>query len=335
MSDLVSGTELSMKPTVSVVMSTFERPDFLRRAVESVIAQSLTDWELIVVDDHSPTDPSDLIRAFDDPRIRLHRQTQNVGIARNVTTGMKLARGMYLTNLHDDDLIDPTFLKRMISALTSHPDCVLAFADHRVINDDDSVNFYETVKRSTVEGRAQLPGGLYSDFVELAILKRTIFLGLGSVWKAGVVDWDDVANAGDHWDNFSLYLLSCEGSPALFIPEQLAAWRYHSGSNTLQTSGRDGQEVKLRTGLSRVYCYSRYRSDRKISSLWPAIEKEVAAGWASVAIAQLRSGLTNEARFSSRASLRSAYSSRAIVCLVGSYAPTRIRRRIARIERSR
>ena len=72
-----------VSPRVSVIMPTFKQARFVRRAIDSLLVQSMTDWELIVVDDGSPDDTSDVLVPFlEDPRIRSIRFQANEGLGR-------------------------------------------------------------------------------------------------------------------------------------------------------------------------------------------------------------------------------------------------------------
>jgi glycosyltransferase involved in cell wall biosynthesis len=90
-------------PLLSVIVPTYSRPDFLAAAIQSVLAQTVEDFECIVVDDASP-EPA---RVPSDPRIRLVRRVENGGPAVARNTGLRLARGRYITFLDDDDLYTP------------------------------------------------------------------------------------------------------------------------------------------------------------------------------------------------------------------------------------
>lgn len=113
-------------PLVSVVMPTYNRSTWLRRAVASVLAQTFTDFELIVVDDCSTDDTEETVGGFQDERIRYVRLSINTGgcaIPRNI--GFELARGKYLASLDDDYLWDKDKLQRQVDFLDAHPDHVL------------------------------------------------------------------------------------------------------------------------------------------------------------------------------------------------------------------
>jgi glycosyltransferase involved in cell wall biosynthesis len=107
-------------PEVSIVLPTFNRVDVIGRAVSSVLKQSFSDWELIVVDDGS-TDGTRARLDGLDPRIRyIEQSNQGVYAARN--TGLKAAHGRFITFLDSDDEWLPHFLALTTAFLRAHPD---------------------------------------------------------------------------------------------------------------------------------------------------------------------------------------------------------------------
>ena len=110
-------------PTVSVVIPTYERREYVRRAVASVLAQTFADFELIVVDDGS-TDGTDLALHDVDPRLRYHRQ-ENRGSAAARNAGIALARGEVVTFLDSDNRWRPNHLAVVTEALARFPEAVL------------------------------------------------------------------------------------------------------------------------------------------------------------------------------------------------------------------
>lgn len=94
-------------PLVSVVMPVFNVAAFVAQAVESVLAQSFKDFELIVVDDCSPDNSIAIVEAFNDPRIRIVRHTKNRGLAGARNSGIRTAKGEYIAFLDSDDTWAP------------------------------------------------------------------------------------------------------------------------------------------------------------------------------------------------------------------------------------
>src|SRR5438128_1953439 len=110
----MTGDSLESCPLVSVVLTTFNRAAILPATLDCIVAQSLSNFELIVCDDASPDSTSDVVRSFmtRDQRIKYHRNDRNCGMPGNLNTGIRLAKGKYVANLHDGDLYDPTLLEK-------------------------------------------------------------------------------------------------------------------------------------------------------------------------------------------------------------------------------
>ena len=99
-------------PTVSVCIRAFERPDGLRRAIASALAQEFTDLEVVVSDDSGRL--RHVADSFDDPRVRYHANPAPAGSLANIRTALGLARGQFLALLDDDDYWLPGFLSEVL-----------------------------------------------------------------------------------------------------------------------------------------------------------------------------------------------------------------------------
>src|SRR5258708_14026762 len=110
-----------LTPKVTVAIPTFNRYELLLRAIDSVVRQSFTDFELLIVDNASTDETRNLARASNDARVRYVRNSENLGIIGNWNRSIDLACGEYILIFHDDDLMHPTFLQRSIAALDEHP----------------------------------------------------------------------------------------------------------------------------------------------------------------------------------------------------------------------
>ncbi|HEX6100126.1 MAG TPA: glycosyltransferase [Thermoanaerobaculia bacterium] len=109
-------------PRVSVLMAVHNEERFLGAAIESILAQTFTDFELVLVDDAS-TDRSYAIAAsYRDPRIRLVTNPQNLGQTRSLNRGLALCRGEYVARLDGNDLAFPERLAKQVAWLDTHPD---------------------------------------------------------------------------------------------------------------------------------------------------------------------------------------------------------------------
>ncbi|PTU32923.1 glycosyltransferase family 2 protein [Stenotrophobium rhamnosiphilum] len=117
---------MSTMPKVSVIIPTFNRAHILGRAIASVLGQTYSDLELIVVDDGSSDGTAALIQTFPDPRLRYVQQPRNLGVSAARNRGIAEARGEWLAFLDSDDLWLPQKLDRQFAAL-SGVDCVASY----------------------------------------------------------------------------------------------------------------------------------------------------------------------------------------------------------------
>ena len=112
-------------PTVSVLMTTWNGAAFIAEAIASVLAQSFTDFELIVVDDGSTDETGQVLAGIGDRRLRVLRQAMNGGVVAARNVGFAAARGRYVAALDHDDLSHPQRLARQVAYLEAHTRVVL------------------------------------------------------------------------------------------------------------------------------------------------------------------------------------------------------------------
>lgn len=114
---------INVYPTVSVILPTYNRAHVVGRAIRSVLEQTYEDFELIVVDDGSTDGTEEVVRSFDDPRIRYIRHAQNRGGAAARNTGIRAARGEYIAFQDSDDEWLPEKLEKQMRIFeNSSPD---------------------------------------------------------------------------------------------------------------------------------------------------------------------------------------------------------------------
>ncbi|MBN8547698.1 MAG: glycosyltransferase [Deltaproteobacteria bacterium] len=124
----------SSKPLVSVIIPCYKQAHFLRDAVGSVVAQTYTEWECIIVNDGSPDDTSavarELIREFSGKNIQLIEK-HNEGLAEARNTGISVAKGEWILPLDSDDKFDPTYMEKAVHEVLAHPDTNIVSANLR------------------------------------------------------------------------------------------------------------------------------------------------------------------------------------------------------------
>ena len=120
------------KPRVSVLMPTFQQSAFLRRALESLCAQTLADWELVIVDDGSTDDTHAVLQPYlVDQRIRYQRLDSNQGLGAALNHALDLARADLIAYLPSDDVYYPEHLAQLAARLADDPSIALAYGGVR------------------------------------------------------------------------------------------------------------------------------------------------------------------------------------------------------------
>ena len=112
----------SQNPKVTVFIPVYNREQYVGEAIESILAQTFSNFEILLVDDGSTDSSVDMIRSFSDPRIRLVCNEKNLGIPKTRNRGVELARGEYMAMLDSDDRAYPHRLEKQIAFLDSHPE---------------------------------------------------------------------------------------------------------------------------------------------------------------------------------------------------------------------
>lgn len=133
------------KPTVSVIIPTYNRAHLIGRSIQSVLDQTYRDFEIIVVDDGSSDNTEEVITGFIDARIRYvrHQQNKGAGAARN--TGIKLAKGKYIAFQDSDDEWLPTKLEIQIKAFDIvSPDVGVIYTDMLQIKKDGAKEYWHS-----------------------------------------------------------------------------------------------------------------------------------------------------------------------------------------------
>ena len=111
-------------PMVSVVMAVKNGGQIMREAIDSILNQTFTDFEFIIINDGSTDETLEVLAEYSDPRIQVYSQ-ENQGVARSANRGIALARGFYIARQDHDDISLPTRLEKQVAYLDAHPECGL------------------------------------------------------------------------------------------------------------------------------------------------------------------------------------------------------------------
>jgi glycosyltransferase involved in cell wall biosynthesis len=221
-------------PKMSVLLPTYNGAAFLSDTLESILAQTDPDFELIVLDDHSLDSTPDIVRAFKDPRIRLHVNAVNLGLPTNINIGLAMARGVYIARIDHDDLAVPDRLRLQSAFLDENPEVVILGGQLEHFQDSTGI--------------AEFP-------LEDAGIKARLLHG--GNWMANTTTMFRLDFVRCHWLCFdpNLYtnddlgfIFDCMSVGGRFanLPEVLTRYRIHPGMTSMNMAYERYVETKLR-----------------------------------------------------------------------------------------
>ena len=221
-------------PKVSIVMTNYNGEKFIREAIQSVLSQTCTDWELIIVDDCSTDSSLSVAEEFHDPRIRIIRCEANgqVSMAHNV--GNKAAAGEYIATLDNDDLWAPEKLEKQIQYLEEHPNTDLCFTLANFI--DESGN---PIEDKELEAIISIANRSREEWLHLFLTTGNHLLNDSSVIRRKVLETvgdNDICLLQLH--DYDYWVRSALHFNFYIIEEPLMSYRRHSASLSAASYGK-------------------------------------------------------------------------------------------------
>jgi glycosyltransferase involved in cell wall biosynthesis len=128
-------------PLISIILPTYNGSRYIRQSVDSCLAQTFADFELIIVNDCSTDDTAAIVEGYAqrDPRIRIIHNEFNKKLPLSLNTGFEQARGRYHTWTSDDNYYAPAALETLLGALTSDMDADLVYTDYCLVDDEGKI----------------------------------------------------------------------------------------------------------------------------------------------------------------------------------------------------
>lgn len=207
------------RPLVSVIMPAYNAQAFIREAIGSVQAQTVRDWELIVIDDGSKDRTRQLVAelAEADSRIRLEVNPDNLGAAGTRNRGLELSRGQHVALLDSDDYWQPQLLEKMLHRM-AQTGADIVYCSYAIVD--------ETGKRICDDFIVPEQTDLHSSMIRNVISCST------ALFSRKIAETARFPVGMYHEDIALWFQLLSEGVVARGVPEVLACYRQHGGSKT-------------------------------------------------------------------------------------------------------
>lgn len=232
---------------LTVCILTYRRADFLKIAIERILQQSFTDFDLVIVDDCSPDNTADVVNSFSDPRITYVRNEKNLGFNANYNKALSLAKSPYVLLTHDDDEMTPTFLEREVAALDENPEVAMVASNTESI-DQQSVSLKE--REIDIHEDILYQSGEYID----ACMKRGIGLCCPTfMFRRSFLEQTGIRfrNVGPGSDVIICLETNLE-HPIYLIGDPLFRFRAHDGQDHIQLKNYMRADLKKELNIWRM-----------------------------------------------------------------------------------
>ncbi len=250
------------QPLISIVLPTYNGSRYLREAIDSCLAQTYHNWELILVDDCSTDSTPDIIAEYvaQDPRVRSIRHEVNKKLPQSLNTGHAAALGEYLTWTSDDNRFLPAAIEEMIRFLEEHPTVGIVYTDCVLIDDSGKyLNEFPALPPSRLA---------YMDALGACFLyRRTVYETLGG--------YDTDLFLGEDYEYWLRAYRQFELAP---LHKTLYEYRWHDQSLT-----KSANRLAIRTSAERAL-------RRHLPHLRHSSPKDRARGWTVCAANAVRRG---------------------------------------------
>ncbi|WP_319418710.1 glycosyltransferase family 2 protein [Pleurocapsa sp. FMAR1] len=229
-----------MNPEVSIIIPTYNSENYIAKALKSVLNQTYSNFEIILIDDASSDSTVDIARSFNDKRLKIIANKYNRGVSYGRNCGIKQAKGQWIALLDSDDWYAPQRLERLLSVAKKR--CVDMIADNLLLIQEQATKYWSTLLQ---ENAQDLSSAKLINAVEFVTSDRPSSIGAKRNWSLGYLKplirkefliknniwYDEALNVGE---DFSFYLECLRHRGRFYlIPE--AYYYYQTRSLSLST----------------------------------------------------------------------------------------------------
>ena len=212
-------------PKVSVILTSYNHAAYIAAAILSVLNQTFADFELLIVDDGSRDNSRDIIKTFDDPRIKTFLYEENRGSRLAITDAMKSARGKYIAVHHSDDLWTPDKLERQVAFLDADKNYAACFT--RVDFIDESGNSYEPDENDFYKKVFEQPNRARAEWLNYFFYKTNCLCHPSVMIRREVYAKYKLLDAPGLWQlpDYLMWIRLCFHEEIFILPEHLTKFR--------------------------------------------------------------------------------------------------------------
>ena len=254
-------------PKVTVILTSYNHAPFLGAAIESVIAQSFRDFELVILDDASTDNSWEIITAFNDARIRCVRSDVPGKVLDNLNKAIREAHGEYIAIHHSDDLWVADKLEKQVRHLDAHKDVGAVFTHVQVIDEqgqavDDADNYF--VKTLNPANRTRHEWLRYFFCTGNALCHPSVLIRKQCYDVCGAYNYGAVC-LGD----FDMWVRLCKHFEIYILEEKLTQFRYFMDHSNASGNKQGFQSVAQFTFYTILWHFTTIQSFEELCRIFP------------------------------------------------------------------
>ena len=223
-----------MRPIVTVLMPVYNGETFLKEAIDSILNQTFTDFEFLIINDGSTDKSEEIILGYNDSRIRYIKNFENLKLIKTLNKGINLANGQFLVRMDADDISLSTRIERQVSFMQNNADVVVAGSWFQSIGDNNIIVQYPTLHNAIV-----------TEF-----LYKCSICHPSTIWRLENLDTLIFNIDFDHAEDYEFWIQCMNKGKLANIPEVLLKYRTHDMNVSSQYSEiQDNNSKLIRTSL--------------------------------------------------------------------------------------
>lgn len=219
-------------------MGVYNGERYLDVALESILSQTFVDFEFIIINDASTDKSAEILAGYDDPRLRIFKNEQNMGLARSLNRAIELAQGTYIARQDADDLSEPRRLEKQVAFLDTHLKVGVVGTTTEWIDDEDK---FIKIWHQPLENAA----------IQETLLDYCCLIHGSTMYRSETIaelgGYDSAMRTGQDYD---LWLRLSETWDLACLPDVLYKYRHHTNMASLKRGGE--QKSHAQTGLTRA-----------------------------------------------------------------------------------
>lgn len=213
---------------ISIITASYNYENYIKETVQSVLSQTYNDWEMIIVDDCSTDNSIDVIKSYNDDRIKLFINKKNLGLKETLKRGIKEASSDWIVFLESDDVLAPDYLAKKVEIAQKYNDINLIFNDCEFFGDEERVKAFEHALKKTrsLLQNQSYPKKMLYDFYQ----SNKIFTFSSVMAKRSHLLKVNFNPKLDYLIDWHLWIQLSSLGKFYYLPEKLTKWRLHKNS---------------------------------------------------------------------------------------------------------